>query len=160
MAPGGGSAGGRPRELALDAQWDACLDLTLRRGVYASLAGLAAGLLLFRAPASRWACLTFGAGAGLGSAYTDCSHIFDGSSSKWLSTAPAAAAPSSEPGPIATSKDPPPPPPPALHYLTAPAEEGAADEKPSLQLHCDRTEGEAAMPADFAVLLPSAGSCY
>ena len=39
----------RPPELSMDAKWEAAIDLTLRRLVYGSLAGGAAGLLLFRA---------------------------------------------------------------------------------------------------------------
>lgn len=31
---------------------------------------------------TRWASVAFGAGAGIGSAYTDCSRLFDGSSAK------------------------------------------------------------------------------
>eukprot|EP00249_Psilotum_nudum_P022469 c28529_g3_i1 orf=247-582(-) len=61
----------------LDAKWDACYDITLRRFVYSSLTGAFSALLFFRSPASRWAAIAFGAGFGLGSAYTDCSHIFD-----------------------------------------------------------------------------------
>nr|GMD74116.1 MICOS complex subunit Mic10-like [Ipomoea batatas]GME14315.1 MICOS complex subunit Mic10-like [Ipomoea batatas] len=60
----------------LNAKWDACLDLTLRRGVYYSFAGAFGGLLLFRSPAARWAAIAFGAGAGLGSAYSECSYKF------------------------------------------------------------------------------------
>ncbi|KNA21439.1 hypothetical protein SOVF_043220 [Spinacia oleracea] len=68
---------GLSKEYNLDAKWDACLDLSLRRFVYASVAGAFTGLLLFRSPATRWASVAFGAGAGLGSAYSDCSRLFD-----------------------------------------------------------------------------------
>ncbi|KAK1427590.1 hypothetical protein QVD17_16278 [Tagetes erecta] len=64
----------------LNAKWDACLDLGVRRFVYASAAGAFAGLLFFRSPVTRWASVAFGAGLGLGSAYSDCSQKFDGSS--------------------------------------------------------------------------------
>lgn len=37
----------------MDAKWEAAIDLTLRRLVYGSLAGGAAGLVLFRASPSR-----------------------------------------------------------------------------------------------------------
>ena len=37
----------RPPELQMDAKWEAAIDLTLRRLVYGSLAGGAAGLMLF-----------------------------------------------------------------------------------------------------------------
>ena len=36
------------KEYNLDAKWDACLDLSLRRFVYSSLTGAFTGLLLFR----------------------------------------------------------------------------------------------------------------
>uniref|UniRef100_A0A2P2MLC6 Uncharacterized protein MANES_02G223200 n=1 Tax=Rhizophora mucronata TaxID=61149 RepID=A0A2P2MLC6_RHIMU len=63
----------------VNAKWDACIDLTLRRLVYSSLAGAFGGLLLFRSPVTRWASVAFAAGVGVGSAYTECSHVFDGS---------------------------------------------------------------------------------
>ncbi|EOA37228.1 hypothetical protein CARUB_v10010740mg [Capsella rubella] len=65
----------------VNAKWDACLDLTARRFVYSSLGGAFAGLLFFRSPVTRWASIAFGAGIGIGSAYTDCSRVFDASSS-------------------------------------------------------------------------------
>ncbi|XP_021748146.1 MICOS complex subunit Mic10-like [Chenopodium quinoa] len=65
------------KEYDLDAKWDACLDLSLRRFVYSSVAGAFSGLLLFRSPVTRWASVAFGAGVGLGSAYSDCSRLFD-----------------------------------------------------------------------------------
>ncbi|RVW15054.1 hypothetical protein CK203_084796 [Vitis vinifera] len=37
-----------PPPYDLDAKWDACLDLTVRRFVYSSFAGAFGGLLLFR----------------------------------------------------------------------------------------------------------------
>ncbi|XP_024923676.1 MICOS complex subunit MIC10 [Ziziphus jujuba] len=72
-----------PPKYDLDAKWDACLDLTVRRFVYASLGGAFGGLLFFRSPATRWASIAFGAGLGLGSAYTECSRLFDGSPAKF-----------------------------------------------------------------------------
>ena len=36
------------KDYDLDAKWDACLDLSLRRFVYSSVAGAFSGLLLFR----------------------------------------------------------------------------------------------------------------
>ncbi|EYU22780.1 hypothetical protein ABFS82_03G117700 [Erythranthe guttata] len=71
-----------PAKYDLNAKWDACLDLGLRRFVYASLSGGFAGLLLFRSPVTRWASVAFGAGVGIGSAYTDCSRKFGGSPTK------------------------------------------------------------------------------
>ncbi|KAL1214481.1 MICOS complex subunit MIC10 [Cardamine amara subsp. amara] len=64
----------------LNAKWDACIDLTVRRFVYSSLGGAFAGLLFFRSPVTRWASIAFGTGLGIGSAYTDCSRAFDSSS--------------------------------------------------------------------------------
>ncbi|XP_028800422.1 uncharacterized protein LOC114755725 [Neltuma alba] len=66
----------------LNAKWDACLDLTIRRFVYSSLGGAFGGLLFFRSPVTRWASVAFGAGVGIGSAYAECSRLFDGSSTK------------------------------------------------------------------------------
>ncbi|XP_038989744.1 uncharacterized protein LOC103716606 isoform X2 [Phoenix dactylifera] len=71
-----------PPRYDLDAKWDACLDLTIRRFFYSSLAGAFSGLLLFRSPTTRWASVAFGAGVGIGTAYTECSYIFDGSPPK------------------------------------------------------------------------------
>uniref|UniRef100_A0A2P2IQW9 MICOS complex subunit Mic10-like isoform X4 n=1 Tax=Rhizophora mucronata TaxID=61149 RepID=A0A2P2IQW9_RHIMU len=67
------------KKVDVNAKWDACLDLTLRRFVYSSLAGAFGGLLFFRSPVTRWASIAFATGVGVGSAYTECSHIFDGS---------------------------------------------------------------------------------
>ena len=67
-----------PPQYNLDAKWDACLDLGVRRFAYFSLIGGFAGLLLFRSPVTRWASTAFGAGTGLGSAYTECSQKFGG----------------------------------------------------------------------------------
>ncbi|PNY07572.1 mitochondrial inner membrane organizing system protein 1-like [Trifolium pratense] len=136
-----------PRHYDLDAKWDACLDLTVRRFVYSSFAGAFGGLLLFSqtgfetdslkdfenrrveaenkqedkvlevgsvfvevenspcvtsasrskkgyklvetmylrrlgSPQTRWASIAFGAGVGIGSAYTECSRLFDGPPTK------------------------------------------------------------------------------
>ncbi|KVH98252.1 Protein of unknown function DUF543 [Cynara cardunculus var. scolymus] len=122
-----------PSQYDLNAKWDACLDLGVRRFVYSSATGAFAGLLLFRtnliicksllvnivsdnggvggskqllflnpnqfcsilkmdmlplntkakrvkgSPVTRWASIAFGAGVGIGSAYSDCSQKFDGS---------------------------------------------------------------------------------
>lgn len=71
-----------PSKYDMNAKWDACIDLTLRRFVYSSLAGAFGGLLFFRSPVTRWASVAFGAGIGIGSAYTDCSSLFGGYSPK------------------------------------------------------------------------------
>lgn len=38
--------------------------------------------MILGSPVTRWASVAFGAGVGIGSAYTDCSHLFDGSPAK------------------------------------------------------------------------------
>ncbi|KAK1641788.1 hypothetical protein QYE76_060259 [Lolium multiflorum] len=84
---------GIPQRYDLDAKWDACLDLSIRRVAYASLAGAFGGLILFRSPTTRWASVALGAGVGIGAAYTECSYIFNGSPPKWsskVSTVPSA----------------------------------------------------------------------
>ncbi|XP_019450829.1 PREDICTED: uncharacterized protein LOC109353114 [Lupinus angustifolius] len=68
---------GNIRKEEVDAKWDACADLTLRRFIYSTLAGAFGGLLLFRSPTSRWASVAFGAGVGIGSAYSHCSPLFN-----------------------------------------------------------------------------------
>ncbi|KAI3512942.1 hypothetical protein L1887_20265 [Cichorium endivia] len=70
-----------PSQYDLNAKWDACLDLGVRRFVYSSATGAFAALLLFRSPVTRWATIAFGAGVGIGSAYSDCSQKFDASTS-------------------------------------------------------------------------------
>uniref|UniRef100_A0A6N2MAG7 MICOS complex subunit MIC10 n=1 Tax=Salix viminalis TaxID=40686 RepID=A0A6N2MAG7_SALVM len=77
----------------VNAKWDACLDLSVRRFVYSSLAGAFAGLLLFRTPVTRRASIAFGAGVGIGSAYADCSRIFDGSAAKLVPPKTTSSAP-------------------------------------------------------------------
>ncbi|KAH0874860.1 hypothetical protein HID58_072222 [Brassica napus] len=88
-----------PPEQDVNAKWDACIDHTTRRFVYSSLGGAFAGLLFFSSirsvitdlgsPVTRWASIAFGAGLGIGSAYTDCSRAFDAPSSS-SSSSPAA----------------------------------------------------------------------
>ncbi|KAF3787922.1 hypothetical protein EJ110_NYTH22129 [Nymphaea thermarum] len=68
-----------PSAYDLGAKWEACTDLAIRRVAYSSLAGAFGGLLLFRSPVLRWASVAFGAGIGVGVAYTECSLKFDGS---------------------------------------------------------------------------------
>lgn len=74
-----------PPQYDVNAKWDACIDLTVRRFVYSTLGGAVGGLLLFRSPVTRWASVAFGAGLGIGSAYADCSRLFEGSPSKLAS---------------------------------------------------------------------------
>lgn len=68
----------RPPQLEYEQNWDATIDMTLRRFVYGSLSGAASALLFFRSPTTRWAAVAFGAGAGIGSALTDSSQLFRG----------------------------------------------------------------------------------
>ncbi|KAK2658926.1 hypothetical protein Ddye_005459 [Dipteronia dyeriana] len=74
-----------PPKYDVNAKWDTCIDLSVRRFAYSSLAGAFTGLLFFRSPATRWASVAFGAGVGIGSAYSDCSRIFNGSPAKLAS---------------------------------------------------------------------------
>jgi inner membrane organizing system protein 1 len=39
-------------------------------------------LIVLGSPQTRWASIAFGAGVGIGSAYTECSRLFDGSPTK------------------------------------------------------------------------------
>ncbi|XP_072990701.1 MICOS complex subunit MIC10-like [Typha latifolia] len=73
-----------PPRYDLDAKWDACIDLTSRRVVYSTLAGALGGLVFFRSRTTRWASVAFGAGVGIGTAYTESSYIFDRSPPKCL----------------------------------------------------------------------------
>jgi len=68
----------RPPQLDYAQKWDAAMDITLRRFVYGSLGGAASALVLFRSPTTRWVAVAFGAGAGVGSAFTDSSELFRG----------------------------------------------------------------------------------
>ncbi|XP_048552829.1 uncharacterized protein LOC125533096 [Triticum urartu] len=79
---------GIPPRYDLDAKWDACLDLSICRVAYSSLAGAFGGLILFRSPTTRWASVALGAGVVIGAAFTklvapECSYIFNGSPPKW-----------------------------------------------------------------------------
>ncbi|XP_044444429.1 protein SPIRAL1-like 1 [Triticum aestivum] len=74
---------GIPLRYDLDAKWDACLDLSIRRVAYSSLGGAFGGLILFRSPTTRWASVALGAGVGIGAAFTECSYIFNGSPPNW-----------------------------------------------------------------------------
>ncbi|VFQ69871.1 unnamed protein product [Cuscuta campestris] len=65
-----------PPAYDINAKWDACLDLALRRSALFSFVGAVGGLVCFRTPATRWSAVAFGAGAALGSAYIECSHKF------------------------------------------------------------------------------------
>ncbi|KAH7281421.1 hypothetical protein KP509_36G046700 [Ceratopteris richardii] len=67
-----------PPQLNLDARWDACHDLALRRCIYSSFAGVASAFVFFKGPVTRWATVAFATGLGVGSAFADCSHIMEG----------------------------------------------------------------------------------
>nr|ACN35105.1 unknown [Zea mays] len=56
---------GIPPRYDLDAKWDACLDLSIRRVAYSSLGGAFAGLLLFRKDTPPVACCLVRSGCGL-----------------------------------------------------------------------------------------------
>ncbi|XBI72119.1 hypothetical protein VPH35_066149 [Triticum aestivum] len=78
---------GIPPLYNLDAKWDACLDLAIRRGThvtYSFLTDAFGGLIPFRSPTTRWASVALGAGVGIGDALTECSYIFNGSPPKWM----------------------------------------------------------------------------
>ena len=62
----------RPPELQIDAKLDRCIDLSLRRFVYGAGVGVVGAMLLFKRPSTRSASVAFGAGVGLGTAYTEC----------------------------------------------------------------------------------------
>lgn len=88
----------RPPQLDYAQKWDAAMDITMRRFVYGSLSGAASALLLFRSPTTRWAAVAFGAGAGVGSAFTDSSELFRGLFvSNFPSPKPVADAPKPKP---------------------------------------------------------------
>ncbi|KAL1534140.1 Mitochondrial inner membrane organizing system component [Salvia divinorum] len=84
------------RKAEIPAKWDACLDLGLRRFVYSSLAGAVSSLLIFRSPATRWVSIAFGAGVGIGSAYSVCSLKYDESPPKLTSNISGAPLPEAE----------------------------------------------------------------
>lgn len=52
------------------------VDATLRRATYGALAGGVAALTLLRGPRARAACLAFGVGCGVGSAYEESQRAF------------------------------------------------------------------------------------
>jgi hypothetical protein len=62
--------------------------LTLRRFTFGALAGVAFGVLLFWRPTTRCASIAFGVGAGLGSAYAECSQILGVDMPQWFSIVP------------------------------------------------------------------------
>mmetsp|Transcript_16893 Transcript_16893/g.36745 ORF Transcript_16893/g.36745 Transcript_16893/m.36745 type:complete len:81 (-) Transcript_16893:350-592(-) len=62
----------RPPELQIDAKLDRCIDISLRRFMYGAGAGVVGAVLLFKRPSTRSASIAFGAGVGLGTAYTEC----------------------------------------------------------------------------------------
>lgn len=68
----------RPVEYYVDEKWDKCIDLTLRRVTYSSLAAGAVALVALRGAGVRAATTAFGAGVGAGSAYGDCQREFQG----------------------------------------------------------------------------------
>ena len=61
---------------ALDAKWDKALDTATRRVFYGGLTGAAAGAGFAGTTTGRVAMMAFGAGCGMGSAYTECAEDF------------------------------------------------------------------------------------
>ena len=57
--------------------WDLCIENTVRKLAYGTIAGGLAAMILFRSPAARSAIAGLGAGVGVGMGYTDCKHEFD-----------------------------------------------------------------------------------
>lgn len=68
----------RPVEYYIDEKWDKCIDLTLRRVTYSTLAAGAVALVVLRGGGVRAATTAFGAGFGAGSAYGNCQREFQG----------------------------------------------------------------------------------
>ena len=66
-----------PSHVYISDTWDAAIDTTLRKVVYGTLAGAAAGLILCRGGSARAAATAFGAGFGAGSAYHENQALFD-----------------------------------------------------------------------------------
>mmetsp|Transcript_12901 Transcript_12901/g.17641 ORF Transcript_12901/g.17641 Transcript_12901/m.17641 type:complete len:81 (-) Transcript_12901:363-605(-) len=62
----------KPIDPHMDARVERCVDLTIRRAIYGLASGSLAAVLLFRRPSVRTACVGFGAGMGVGSAFTEC----------------------------------------------------------------------------------------
>ncbi|CAI7816318.1 unnamed protein product [Closterium sp. NIES-53] len=87
-------------------------------------------------PTSRWAALAFGAGCGVGSAYTECSRILDGhvprfSASLAVRAASAAPAPAA-PAPFAPAPVAPAPAPVPSAAAAAAGASGSSDELPQV----------------------------
>ena len=61
---------------ALLAVQDAAVDLSLRCVVYGTAAGALTAILLFRGPSVRAAATAFGAGTGVGCAWTENQKLF------------------------------------------------------------------------------------
>jgi len=66
------TGGGTPYDVAVER----AVDATLRRATYGALAGGVAALALLRGPRARAACLAFGVGCGVGSAYEESQRAF------------------------------------------------------------------------------------
>ncbi|CDP10714.1 unnamed protein product [Coffea canephora] len=66
----------------VNAKWDVCMDLSIRRIFYSTAVGAFAGLFLFRSPVTRWTSVGLATGIGIGTAFTECSYIFGRSPAK------------------------------------------------------------------------------
>lgn len=71
------TAAASPSHGYISESWDAAIDTTLRKVVYGTLAGAAAGLILCRGGSARAAATAFGAGFGAGSAYQENQEMFE-----------------------------------------------------------------------------------
>lgn len=76
MASGLKSGSGRP-ELKVAETWDLCIENTIKKLAYGTLAGGLAAMILFRSPGARSAVAGLGAGVGVGMGYSDCKYEFD-----------------------------------------------------------------------------------
>jgi len=66
-----------PSELKVADTWDKCIENTLRKVSYGTLAGAVISLVLFRGTTSRCSVLFFGSGIGAGIGYTECRNEFE-----------------------------------------------------------------------------------
>ncbi|KOO28198.1 hypothetical protein Ctob_000828 [Chrysochromulina tobinii] len=70
------AANARP-ELKVAETWDKCIENTVLKLAYGTLAGGLAAMILFRSPSARSSIVGLGCGVGVGMGYTDCKVEFD-----------------------------------------------------------------------------------
>ena len=63
-------------EVHIDEKWDHVINVMFSRTALGIVGGMMGGLLLFRGASARYACTSFGAGIGIGSAYQLCNTEF------------------------------------------------------------------------------------